>query len=137
MANHLVFLLGGEERFALDSLYVNGIFHKPEMTTPPSLPLGMEGIYSLRGNVVPVFNISGYLGHPVNNEKLGVLLFLNTPVSGDIGLLVSEIDVVMDLTPINHVASEIVTSVAITENNRLVSIVNLPRLLDQISKRIL
>ena len=58
----LLFDLGGKERHGINVFKVREVCETPEITRTPNMPHGVEGIISLRGNIIPVINLAGFAG---------------------------------------------------------------------------
>jgi purine-binding chemotaxis protein CheW len=52
----VVFTLGNEE-YAIDIFFTQEIMRIPALTKIPSTPPFLEGVFNLRGKVIPVFNL--------------------------------------------------------------------------------
>ena len=50
----LLFSLGGSETFGINVFKVREVTWTPPITRAPNLPPGVEGVISLRGNIIPV-----------------------------------------------------------------------------------
>ena len=50
----LLFSLGTHETFGINVFKVREVSKTPTITKTPNMPAGVEGLISLRGNVIPV-----------------------------------------------------------------------------------
>lgn len=58
----LLFSLGTGENFGINVFKVREVCDTPFITRAPNMPLGVEGLISLRGNVIPVLSLATILG---------------------------------------------------------------------------
>ena len=58
----LLFSLGTKEIFAINVFKVREITRTPAITRAPNLPLGVEGVVSLRGSIIPVISLAKLIG---------------------------------------------------------------------------
>ena len=52
----IIFKLG-EQKYAMNLLYINGIEQNYQIIPVPNAPEGIEGIINLRGDVIPVYSL--------------------------------------------------------------------------------
>ncbi|MCB1891165.1 MAG: purine-binding chemotaxis protein CheW, partial [Rhodocyclaceae bacterium] len=57
----LLFSLGTREMFGINVFKVREVTRTPVITRSPNMPAGVEGLISLRGNVIPVVSLGGVL----------------------------------------------------------------------------
>lgn len=65
----LVGFVIGEDRFALDILMVQEIIKTTTITNLPNSPDFIEGVINLRGNIIPVIDLSKRLKLPRSKDK--------------------------------------------------------------------
>ena len=68
----LLFSLGTRETFGINVFKVREVGRTPHITRTPNMPKGVEGLVSLRGNVIPVLSLVSFLDHqdkPVEQDK--------------------------------------------------------------------
>ena len=68
----LLFSLGTRETFGINVFKVREVGRAPHITKTPNMPKGVEGLVSLRGNVIPVLSLVSFLDHhdgPVDPGK--------------------------------------------------------------------
>ncbi len=58
----LLFSLGTPEIFGINVFKVREITRTPQVTRAPNLPAGMDGVASLRGNIIPVISLAKLMG---------------------------------------------------------------------------
>ncbi|KAF0814453.1 Chemotaxis protein CheV [Andreprevotia sp. IGB-42] len=57
----LLFSLGTKEIFGINVFKVREVSQTPKITKTPNMPLGVEGVLSLRGNIIPVIALSKFI----------------------------------------------------------------------------
>lgn len=57
----LLFTLGGVETFGINVFKVREVTMAPKITRAPNLPPGIAGVISLRGNIIPVLALAGFI----------------------------------------------------------------------------
>ena len=60
----LLFSLGTREVFGINVFKVREVMQAPTVTPAPNLPYGIEGVVSLRGNIVSVIALTRFVGAP-------------------------------------------------------------------------
>lgn len=89
MRNFIVFSVGN--RFALDVEYVSEVINRPEtLLTPPFALHYVDGLYNLRGELVPLINPRALYGLDEAGESAKVLIFHSE--GKKFGLLVDSVD---------------------------------------------
>lgn len=58
----LLFTLGTGETFGINVFKVREVSQTPAITQTPNMPHGVEGVISLRGNIIPVIGLAKFLG---------------------------------------------------------------------------
>ncbi|AVY93260.1 chemotaxis protein CheV [Microvirgula curvata] len=58
----LLFSLGTRETFGINVFKVREVSQTPEITKSPNMPFGVEGVISLRGNIIPVISLARFTG---------------------------------------------------------------------------
>ncbi|MBE7411111.1 MAG: chemotaxis protein CheW [Leptospiraceae bacterium] len=98
----LTFMLGGEV-FGIGILHIKEIIEYGGLTFVPMMPPFIRGVINLRGNVVPVIDMSVRFGQeqtPITKKTCIVIIeakFSNEKL--DIGVLVDSVNEVIDITP--------------------------------------
>lgn len=67
----LLFSLGTREIFGINVFKVREVGKIPAITRTPNMPTGVEGLISLRGNVIPVVALVSLLDLPERSDSLG------------------------------------------------------------------
>jgi len=134
----LLFDLGGRERHGINVFKVREVCETPEITRTPNMPDGVEGIISLRGNIIPVINLAGFAGGPPLPDapsKLIITEFNNHSQA----FRVAEVDRIIRVdweqvkTPQGRAAggSQLVTAIVELADGKLVSILDVEQILHQ------
>jgi len=101
--NFIIFSVG--ERFALDVAYVSEVLNRPtNLLTPPFALRFVDGVYSLRGELVPLINVRKLYGLPEKEEAAAKVLIFQAE-GGKYGLLVDSIDEIMRTTGNNFLTA--------------------------------
>lgn len=58
----LLFSLGTKEIFGINVFKVREVSQTPKITKTPNMPIGVEGVISLRGNIIPVISLAKFIG---------------------------------------------------------------------------
>ena len=67
----LLFSLGTSEVFGINVFKVREVSKAPFVTRSPNMPAGVEGLISLRGNVIPVVSLAKVIGIAKPGQPLG------------------------------------------------------------------
>lgn len=57
----LLFSLGARETFGINVFKVREVSQTPKITKTPNMPHGVEGVISLRGNIIPVISLAKFV----------------------------------------------------------------------------
>ncbi len=131
----LLFSIGSNETFGINVFKVKEVTRAVTITKTPNMPHGVDGIASLRGHVMPVLNLAGFmnLGNPAEQKVMMVAEYSRHIL----GFLVRDVDriVRVDWDKV-HAADTMATNngnliTAITElpNGTLVSILDVEQIL--------
>ncbi len=132
----LLFSLGTRETFGIIVFKVREVSKTPSITKAPNMPAGVEGLISLRGNVIPVLSLAKVMGLPAG-EELGGSMMVTEYSKRTLGFLVHGVDRIIRVDWDKVRAPEAVTGshqsfiTAITElpDGKLVSIVDVEQIL--------
>ncbi len=133
----LLFSLGTTEHFGINVFKVREVSKTPFITRTPNMPSGVEGLISLRGNVIPVLSLASILGvRQPGTHKEGAMMVTEYS-KRTLGFLVEEVDRIIRVdwekvrSPENVVGGSHAYISAITELNdgRLVSILDVENIL--------
>ena len=70
----LLFKLGGRETFGINVFKVREVCEAPEITRAPNMPHGVDGIISLRGSIIPVINLSAFVGETISGPETKLII---------------------------------------------------------------
>jgi two-component system chemotaxis response regulator CheV len=87
----LLFSLGGTETFGINVFKVREVTWTPPITRAPNLPPGVEGVISLRGNIIPVIALANFLGGDSDRAAQGTMMVTEFSRHTQ-GFLVHEVD---------------------------------------------
>lgn len=133
----LLFSLGTDECFGINVFKVREVSRTPFITRTPNMPAGMEGLISLRGNVIPVLSLNKVLSLGLDVPLRGGAMMVTEYSKHTLGFLVHEVDriVRVDWDKV-HAPDNLATGVggyitAITrlDDGRLVSILDVETIL--------
>lgn len=88
----LLFSLGTRELFGINVFKVREVGRTPHITKTPNMPQGVEGLVSLRGNVIPVLSLSSFLELENPPKELGESMMVAEYSKRTLGFLVHEVD---------------------------------------------
>lgn len=133
----LLFSLGTHETFGINVFKVREVSKTPTITKSPNMPAGVEGLISLRGNVIPVVSLSKVMGLADAPSERGGSMMVTEYSKRTLGFLVHGVDRIIRVEWDKVRASEAVTSgahayiTAITElpDGKLVSIVDVEQIM--------
>jgi len=133
----LLFSLGTHETFGINVFKVREVSKTPSITKTPNMPAGVEGLISLRGNVIPVVSLSKVMGLADAPPELGSSMMVTEYSKRTLGFLVHGVDRIIRVDWERVRAPESVTSgahayiTAITEldDGKLVSIVDVEEIM--------
>ena len=134
----LLFNLGGRETFGINVFKVREVCEVIPITETPNMPVGVAGIVSLRGAILPVISLSKCLGFHAD-QPAGKLIV--TEFSGHTqGFLVGDVDriVRVDWEAVRApqamlaAAASQVTALTELEDGRLVSILDVEKIIAEV-----
>ena len=88
----LLFTLGTKEIFGINVFKVREVGRTPHITRTPNMPRGVEGLISLRGNVIPVLSLASFLELDEPPAELGKSMMVAEYSKRTLGFLVHEVD---------------------------------------------
>lgn len=132
----LLFELGTHETFGINVFKVREVSKTPAITKSPNMPNGVEGLISLRGNVIPVVSLAKVMGLTDAPPERGGSMMVTEYSKRTLGFLVHGVDRIIRVEWDKVRAPEAITSgahdyiTAITEvQGRLVSIVDVEQIM--------
>ena len=88
----LLFSLGTREVFGINVFKVREVGRAPRITKTPNMPRGVEGLISLRGNVIPVLSLAPFMQLEGVPPGLGKTMMVAEYSKRTLGFLVHEVD---------------------------------------------
>lgn len=89
------------EMFAVNIYYVKEIIQYTQITRVPTMQTFVAGITNIRGNVIPVLDLSERLGIGTSNiDKKSCVITVETTIEGEdleIGIIIDAVDQVYDI----------------------------------------
>ncbi|KAF7598900.1 MAG: fused signal transduction protein/response regulator [Candidatus Dactylopiibacterium carminicum] len=133
----LLFSLRTGEVFGINVFKVREVSRTPFITRAPNMPAGVEGLISLRGNVIPVLSLAKVIGVAKPGQGLGNSMMVTEYSKRTLGFLVDDVDRIIRVEwskvrqPENMVGSMHSFITAITElpDRKLVSILDVETIL--------
>ncbi|MCL2021302.1 MAG: chemotaxis protein [Betaproteobacteria bacterium] len=133
----LLFSLGTREIFGINVFKVREVGRTPHITKTPNMPKGVEGLVSLRGNVIPVLSLSSFLDLENPPQELGKSMMVAEYSKRTLGFLVHEVDRIIRVDWEKVKAPEsilsanqgLITAVIELGNGQLVSILDVEQIL--------
>jgi len=135
----LLFSLGTQETFGINVFKVREVSKTPRITKTPNMPVGVEGLISLRGNVIPVLSLARAMELNDAPPGLGGSMMVTEYSKRILGFLVNGVDRIIRVDWERVRAPESVVTggthrfiTAITElpNGKLVSILDVEQILE-------
>ncbi len=133
----LLFSLGTSETFGINVFKVREVSKSPIITRAPNMPSGVEGLISLRGNVIPVLSLGRVLELLPPGAPLGSSMMVTEYSKRTLGFLVQDVDRIIRVDwdkvrqPENMqtAASNFITAITELPDGRLVSILDVESIL--------
>lgn len=134
----LLFSMGTQETFGINVFKVREVSKTPKITRTPNMPAGVEGLISLRGNVIPVLSLARTMELIDAPSGLGGSMMVTEYSKRILGFLVQDVDRIIRVDWDKVRAPDAVVTggthrfiTAITElpNGKLVSILDVEQVL--------
>ena len=133
----LLFSLGTQEIFGINVFKVREVSRTPFITKAPNMPVGVEGLISLRGNVIPVLALARVMGISEPGDPLGESMMVTEYSKRTLGFLVHEVDRIIRVewdkvrAPDNVTSSghHFITAITELQDGKLVSILDVETIL--------
>jgi two-component system chemotaxis response regulator CheV len=133
----LLFSLGTREIFGINVFKVREVGRTPRITKTPNMPRGVEGLISLRGNVIPVLSLAPFMELDGVPPGLGKTMMVAEYSKRTLGFLVHEVDRIIRVdwervkAPESVMASNqgLITAVIELDGGHLVSILDVEQIL--------
>src|SRR5574340_1287586 len=88
----LLFSLGSGEIFGINVFKVREVCQTPKVTKSPNMPHGVEGVISLRGNIIPVIALAKFIQLDEVPEDTGHTMIVTEYSRHTQGFLVHDVD---------------------------------------------
>lgn len=130
----LLFSLGTGETFGINVFKVREVSKTPFITKAPNMPDGVEGLISLRGNVIPVISLGRALNLPGVAGQAGSMMVTEYS-KRTLGFLVHEVDRIIRVdwdkvhAPENVSGPSLITAITHLPDGKLVSILDVETIL--------
>lgn len=132
---------GRNETFGINVFKVREVMRAPQITAAPDMPESVQGMVSLRGSLVPVVDLARFAGIVDDNPRE---IMIVTEYNGHTqGFLVGKVETILRLdwslmrVPPAMLAARmggLVTAVTELEGNRLVMMIDVERVLSEITR---
>ncbi len=134
----LLFSLGTHETFGINVFKVREVSKTPTITKAPNMPAGVEGLISLRGNVIPVLSLARTMGLVEAPPGLGEAMMVTEYSKRTLGFLVHAVDRIIRVdwdrvrAPDSVSAGSVnnfITAITELDDGKLVSILDVEQIL--------
>jgi two-component system chemotaxis response regulator CheV len=88
----LLFSLGTRETLGINVFKVREVTKTPVITRTPNMPPGVEGVISLRGNIIPVINLARFVSGAQHVTSVGTTMMVTEYSRRTQGFLVASVD---------------------------------------------
>jgi two-component system chemotaxis response regulator CheV len=88
----LLFSLGTQETFGINVFKVREVTRTPPVTRTPNMPSGVEGVISLRGNIIPVISLAKFVDAQSDGADANATMMVTEYSRRTQGFLVREVD---------------------------------------------
>ncbi|KZE32727.1 two-component system chemotaxis response regulator CheV [Crenobacter luteus] len=135
----LLFSLGTRETFGINVFKVREVSQTPKVTKTPNMPFGVEGVLSLRGNIIPVISLARFVGADAPGKTFETMIVTEFNRSTQ-AFLVDSVDRIIRVdwdkvrAPENMMSSSgtaqnLITAITELEDGKLVSILDVEQIL--------
>lgn len=135
----LLFSLGTREIFGINVFKVREVSQTPKITRTPNMPFGVQGVLSLRGNIIPVISLAQFIGANESGKQYDAMIVTEFNKSTQ-AFLVDSVDRIIRVdwdkvrAPENMMNSSgtnqhMITAVTELEDGKLVSILDVEQIL--------
>lgn len=136
----LLFSLGTHETFGINVFKVREVSPTPPITLTPNMPMGVEGVISLRGSIIPVISLARFIKLDGAPKGIGETMIVTEFSRHTQGFLVEDVDRIIRVDwdkvkpPENMLAGQdgMITAITELEDGRLVSILDVERILVEV-----
>jgi len=136
----LLFSLGTRETFGINVFKVREVSQTPSITRSPNMPFGVEGVLSLRGNIIPIISLAKFIGAEDQGKRYETMIVTEFNKSSQ-AFLVESVDRIIRVdwdkvrAPENMAGGAnqtLITAVTELENGKLVSILDVEQILSSV-----
>jgi two-component system chemotaxis response regulator CheV len=132
----LLFTLGTGEIFGINVFKVREVSQTPKITKTPNMPIGVEGVISLRGNIIPIISLCKFVS-PGDNRSSEQTMIVTEFSRHTQAFLVNDVDRIIRVdwdkvrAPEGMLAGhqELITAVTELPDGKLVSILDVEKIL--------
>jgi two-component system, chemotaxis family, chemotaxis protein CheV len=133
----LLFSLGTRETFGINVFKVREVTKTPSITKTPNMPVGVEGVISLRGNIIPVISLARFVNGAKEGTAVGGTMMVTEYSRRTQGFLVEAVDriVRVDWDKVRSPETvltgndNLITAITELPNQKLVSILDVEQIL--------
>jgi two-component system chemotaxis response regulator CheV len=133
----LLFSLGTRETFGINVFKVREVTKTPSITKTPNMPAGVEGVISLRGNIIPVISLARFVSGTSGRATVGGTMMVTEYSRRTQGFLVEAVDriVRVDWDKVRSPESvlsghdNLITAITELPDQKLVSILDVEQIL--------
>lgn len=134
----LLFSLGTKETFGINVFKVKEVCKTPKITRTPNMPMGVEGLISLRGNVIPVLSLARTMELVDAPPGRGGSMMVTEYNKRILGFLVHDVDRITRVewdkvrspeTVINGGSHRFITAITELPEGRMVSILDVEQIM--------
>ncbi|MFC4161680.1 chemotaxis protein [Chitinimonas lacunae] len=136
----LLFSLGSRETFGINVFKVREVSQTPKITNTPNMPHGVEGVISLRGNIIPVISLAKFVCPNDYSAEAEETMIVTEFSKHTQGFLVHSVDRIIRVdwnkvrAPENMLAGSqgLITAITELEDGKLVSILDVEQILSSV-----
>ncbi len=133
----LLFSLGTDETFGINVFKVREVSKTPQVTKTPNMPSGVEGVISLRGNIIPVISLAKIIALEGAPDDTGHTMIVTEYSRHTQGFLVHDVDRIIRVewdkvkAPESMLANadDFITAITELPDGKLVSILDVEQIL--------
>lgn len=136
----LLFSLGTRETFGINVFKVREVSQTPFVTKTPNMPFGVEGVLSLRGNIIPVISLAKFIGCELAKGGYNTMIVTEFNKSTQ-AFLVDSVDRIIRVdwdkvrapeNVMNTTQQTLITAVTELDDGKLVSILDVEQILSSV-----
>ena len=134
----LLFSLGTGELFGINVFKVREVSRTPTITKAPNMPKGVEGLISLRGNVIPVLALARIMKLSTEGSRNWGAMMVTEYNKRTLGFLVHEVDRIIRVewdkvkapeSVVSASGHDLITAITELPEGKLVSILDVEQIL--------